>query len=269
MIEADGIHVRAGRREILIDVSFAARAGELVVIAGPNGAGKSTLVKVVSGELPPVAGYVHLNGIAVRGASAAALARHRAVLPQATTLSFPFTVHEVVRLGLLAGVAGVDAADAKTLPQRALERVDLEGFAGRYFQQLSGGEQQRVHLARVLCQVWAPVCDGQPRFLILDEPTASLDIRHQLSILALARAYARAGGGVVAVLHDLNVAAMFADRLVVLDHGRVAAEGTPRDVLTDALLDQVFGLPVRVGAAPGEGVPFILPQSVDMDRLAG
>jgi iron complex transport system ATP-binding protein len=261
--------VRAGRREILIDVSFAARAGELVVIAGPNGAGKSTLVKVVSGELQPAAGYVHLNGIAVRGASAAALARHRAVLPQATTLSFPFTVHEVVRLGLLAGVAGVDAAEAQTLPQRALERVDLEGFAGRYFQQLSGGEQQRVHLARVLCQVWAPVCDGQPRFLILDEPTASLDIRHQLSILALARAYARAGGGVVAVLHDLNVAAMFADRLVVLDHGRVAAEGTPRDVLTDALLDQVFGLPVRVGAAPGEGVPFILPQSVDMDRLAG
>src|SRR5690606_8947929 len=116
---------------------------------------------------------------------------------------------------------------------QALARVDLAGFAGRLYQELSGGEQQRVQLARVLCQVWTPVLEGQPRYLFLDEPVSSLDIRHQLIIMNIARDFARRGGAVVAILHDLNLTAMFSDRIFVMHRGRLAAGGTPQDVLTD------------------------------------
>ena len=133
----------------------------------------------------------------------------RAVLPQQTALSFPFTVREIVRLGMLDGRSGVLAGEAERLPDRALARVDLDGFAGRFYQELSGGEQQRVQLARVLCQVWAPVLEGAPRYLFLDEPVSSLDIKHQLIIMDIARDFARRGGGVVAILHDLNLTAMY------------------------------------------------------------
>ena len=137
----------------------------------------------------------------------------RAVLPQATALSFPFTVREIVRLGLIGGRSGALPGEDERLPDRALARVDLDGFAGRFYQELSGGEQQRVQLARVLCQVWAPVLDGRPRYLFLDEPVSSLDIKHQLMIMNIARDFAKRGGGVVAILHDLNLTAMYADRV--------------------------------------------------------
>ena len=144
------------------------------------------------------------------------LAAVRAVLPQATALSFPFTVREIVKLGLVGGRSGVAAGGADRLPEQALARVDLDGFSGRFYQELSGGEQQRVQLARVLCQVWAPVLDGKPRYLLLDEPVSSLDIKHQLIIMNIARDFARSGGGVIAILHDLNLTAMFADRIFVM-----------------------------------------------------
>ena len=147
------------------------------------------------------------------------------------------------------------------LPDRALARVDLDGFAGRFYQELSGGEQQRVQLARVLCQVWAPVLDGRPRYLLLDEPVSSLDIRHQLMIMNVARDFARRGGGVVAILHDLNLTAMYADRVHVMHRGRLAAAGTPSEVLSDEMIAKVFECRLKVGALPAKGMPFVLPQS--------
>ena len=136
------------------------------------------------------------------------------------------------------------------MPERALARVDLEGFAGRFYQELSGGEQQRVQLARVLCQVWAPVLDGKPRYLFLDEPVSSLDIKHQLIIMNLARDFAERGGGVVAILHDLNLTAMFADRIFVMHRGRLAAAGSPNEVLSDELISRVFECKLKVGVLP-------------------
>lgn len=259
MIEAQHITVRAGTRELLCDVSVAVQPGRLTVIIGPNGAGKSTLMKAVTGEIRPAIGEVRLDGEAIRRVGPGRLAERRAVLPQSSSLAFPFTVHEVVRLGVSRLR---DPAAVRERVAAALGRVDLGGFGGRFFQELSGGEQQRVHLARVLCQVWQPVEDGLANYLFLDEPTASLDLRHQILILDEARRFARAGGGVVAILHDLNLAALYGDHLVVIAKGRVAAEGSSQQVLTDAMLRSVFGVSLRVGAAPKDR-PFVLPHAIE------
>ncbi|MBB4000611.1 heme ABC transporter ATP-binding protein [Aureimonas pseudogalii] len=257
MIRLDDAVLAYRGRIALHPTALAFAAGELTVIAGPNGAGKSTLLKLATGEIAPSSGRVWLDGADMARLSPAAIARRRAVLPQSSALSFPFTVAEVVRLGLDAGGRGGDAAAVS----QALARVELLGFGARVYGELSGGEQQRVHLARVLCQAGTPITGEPACFLFLDEPISSLDIRHQIAVLRIAREFARAGGGVVAVLHDLNLAAGFADRLVVLAQGAVVADGPPASVLTDALVASVFRLDLRVGALPPAHIPFILPQT--------
>ncbi|TPK67273.1 MULTISPECIES: heme ABC transporter ATP-binding protein [unclassified Mesorhizobium] len=261
MIEARDVSVAIGRKGIVAGVDFEVRPGEISAIVGPNGSGKTTFLKALSGELAHT-GRIAINGRELSTITPVEAATLRAVLPQATTLSFPFTVREIVRLGLVGGRSGVLPGEDERLPERALARVDLDGFAGRFYQELSGGEQQRVQLARVLCQVWAPVLDGKPRYLFLDEPVSSLDIKHQLIIMNIARDFARRGGGVVAILHDLNLTAMYADRIFVMHRGRLAATGSPRDVLSDDLIERVFGCRLRVGVLPAGNMPFVLPQSV-------
>ena len=253
---AEDIRVVYGRREALRGASLTARAGEVTAIVGPNGSGKSTLLGAITASLP-FQGQVHLNGRDIRTMKPWDLAAQRAVLPQASRLAFPFTAIEVVRLGLQSGTAG----DRPDVPMRALARVGLSHHANRTFQELSGGEAQRVMLARVLSQVWDPVEDGLPRWLLLDEPVSSLDIAHQLQVMEIARAFARAGGGVIAVMHDLNLTALFADRVAVLAEGRRLAFGAPEEVLTDDILSRAYGCALRVSAPPPPGMPYILPQS--------
>ncbi|ESZ48392.1 iron ABC transporter [Mesorhizobium sp. L2C054A000] len=260
MIEARDVSVAMGGKRIVANVDFVARPGEIAAIVGPNGSGKTTFLKALSGDLA-FAGTVAVNGRDLTAMKPVEAATVRAVLPQAATLSFPFTVHEVVRLGLIGGRSGVLPGEDDRLPERALARVDLDGFAGRFYQELSGGEQQRVQLARVLCQVWAPVLDGKPRYLYLDEPVSSLDIKHQLIIMNIARDFARRGGGVIAILHDLNLTAMYADRIFVMHRGRLAADGSPQEVLSDDLIEKVFDCRLRVGVLPAANMPFVLPQS--------
>lgn len=260
MIEARQVCVSIGAKRIVNNVDFTMRPSTLAAIVGPNGSGKTTFLRALTGELP-YSGSVVLNGRDISTLKPWEAAGMRAVLPQATALSFPFTVREIVKLGVTGGRSGALAGEDDRLPERALARVDLEGFAGRFYQELSGGEQQRVQLARVLCQVWAPVLDGQPRYLFLDEPVSSLDIKHQLIIMNIARDFAQRGGGVVAILHDLNLAAMYADQICVMHQGRLAAAGTPEDVLNDELIEQVFGCKLRVGVLPTANVPFVLPQT--------
>lgn len=258
MLEAQDVSVAIGNKTIIAQVAFAARPGEITSIIGPNGSGKTTLLKALCNDLPH-AGRIAINGHDLKSLKPWQAASLRAVLPQSTTLSFPFTVREVVALGTTAGRSGID--DVDNLPELALEKVDLAGFAGRFYQDLSGGEQQRVQLARVLCQVWLPVLDGEPRYLLLDEPVSSLDIKHQLAIMQIARDFADAGGGVIAVLHDLNLAAMSSDRILVMRKGRAVAFGAPGDVLRDEVINPVFDCNLRVGAIPMAGAPFVLPQS--------
>ncbi|GHD08654.1 heme ABC transporter ATP-binding protein [Tianweitania populi] len=260
MIEARNVGVSLGGRAIIRDASLQAPAGKVTAIVGPNGSGKTTFLRAICGDVA-FSGTVTINGHDLGVMKPWQAASMRAVLPQSTTLSFPYTVREIVRLGLLNGRSGVRANEVEHLPEMALERVDLEGFAGRFYQELSGGEQQRVQLARVLCQVWTPVLDGMPRYLLLDEPVSSLDIRHQLVIMKIARDFAADGGGVIAILHDLNLTAMFADQVTVMRQGQVAASGAPSAVLQDELIEDVFGCALRVGAVPPAGMPFVLPQS--------
>jgi iron complex transport system ATP-binding protein len=260
MLNAKNIRVRYGRKEILKGVDFTALPGQMTAIVGPNGSGKTTLMRALTAEAD-YDGAVHLNGADIQAAKPWQLAAQRAVLPQATPLAFPFTVTEVVRLGLGGGLS---AGQDHLIPQ-ALRRVGLGGFEGRFYQELSGGEQQRVQLARVLVQVWEPMSLGAPRWLFLDEPVSALDIGHQLQVMQIARDFADAGGGVVAVMHDLNLTAMFCDRVALISQGRVLGQGAPHAVLTDALLSQAYRCTVRVNTAPppGAGV-YLLPHAASM-----
>jgi len=250
---AQEISVMLGRKQVLAGVSFTAEAGRLTAVVGPNGSGKTTLMRALTGDLP-CKGCVTLGGREIATMTPEALARRRGVLQQATALSFPFTVAEVVRIGIETRGERADA-----LVPAALAAVDLAGFSGRLYQHLSGGEQQRVQLARVLAQVWQPLDDEGARWLMLDEPVSSLDIAHQLTVMRLAADYARRGGGVIAVMHDLNLTALLADHVVLLASGEVLAQGSPAEVFTDTLLSRAYGCNLQVNTAPRDGV-WILPQ---------
>lgn len=248
------VSVQMGRRRVLHEVSLTVRAGELLAICGANGAGKSTLLKAVLGELPAT-GAVRLNTIDIARARPATLARLRAVLPQDSEVAFGFTLGEVVAMGREAG----DCAARPETDALALVAVGLQGREADDIRSLSGGERQRGQLARTLAQVWEPVGPQGPRWLMLDEPVASLDLGHQLQVMRLARSYADAGGGVVAIMHDLNLSAMFADRMAFLVAGRLAATGSPAEVMQQGLLEAAYGCRIAVNRAPPDG-PWLLPQ---------
>lgn len=261
MLDISSVTVALSGRTIISGVTCTAEAGSLTAIIGPNGSGKSTLLKAICGE-HAYSGNISLNGKNLRQQNAMSIASQRAVLPQQSSLPFPYTVREVVAMGTTAGRPGPTGAALRTLPEQALAMVDLTGFGARFYGDLSGGEQQRVQLARVLCQVWQPVLDGTPRFLFLDEPVSSLDIKHQLIVMDVAKNFANAGGGVVTVLHDLNLAAMYADKIIALSGGQMIANGSAQAVLTDSTIRTVFDTSLRVCATPSTGCPFVLPQSV-------
>jgi len=259
MITARNLTVELSGKTIVHGVSLTAKAGELTAIVGPNGSGKTTTMKALAGELPS-RGDITINGHDLKALEPWQLAVKRAVLPQAASIAFPFTVREIVRMGLTVG-PNRHAERIDAITAAALDAVDLSGFAGRLYQELSGGEQQRVQLARVLSQIWEPVLDGEPCFLLLDEPVSALDIRHQLTIMTLARRYCEGGGGVIAVMHDLNLTAMFADHMVMMKGGRIERAGPPAEVMTDDAMETVFGCRMRINGVPAGGVPFVLPHT--------
>ena len=244
MLNVKNINVDYGRRRILHDVSFAAQPGEVTCVIGPNGSGKSTLLKAISG-LNPYKGSITLNGQELSSIAADRLAGMRGVLPQSSNLSFPLTVFEIVRLGALSGLQG-DPQRMNSTIDEALSGLGLAGFGPRLYQELSGGEQQRVQLARVLCQIGTATRKGQPNFLLLDEPTSSLDMRHQLTVMNAARNFAARGGSVIAIMHDLNLAASYADHMVLIENGRVVSEGPPASVLNEPDLRRVYDVPLEV-----------------------
>lgn len=257
MLEARDLTLHLGRTPVLQGVRLNARHGEVTIIVGPNGSGKTSTLKALTGELG-FSGTVKMHGRDITAMRPAELAGVRAVLPQKTRMAFPFNVREVVQMGLIAGLD----AGRSTLPDAALARVGLAGFGPRFYHELSGGEQQRVQLARTLVQVWKPVVDGVSCWLFLDEPVAALDIAHQLQVMETARDFAARGGGVLAVMHDLNLTAMFAHSVALMEAGRVAIQGAPHEVLTDTHLSRAYGCPVRINTPPTDTVmPYLLPQA--------
>jgi iron complex transport system ATP-binding protein len=262
MLEARRATYAVNGKRLVEDVDLMLVPGGVVAVVGPNGAGKSTLLRLFAGELAPTAGTVLLDGRPLRSLPPLELARRRAVVPQATALSFPFTVIEVVLLGTTVPGFNVDDPRAEQAAHTAIRAVGLSGFEDRLFTQLSGGERQRVHIARALCQLaTARRATSEAAALLLDEPTASLDLAHQGVVLGEARRQAAAGRAVLTILHDLNLAAAYADELVVMSRGHIAARGSPAEVLRDDLLSEVYACRVRTNATPANGAPFVLPHA--------
>ncbi|MDA9508185.1 iron ABC transporter [Bradyrhizobium sp. CCBAU 11386] len=256
VIEARHLSKRAGRARLLDGVSLTAAAGEMVAIIGPNGAGKSTLLRLLSGDLRPSEGEVRLKQRDIHSFTPRELAARRAMLSQHINVTFPFTVEEMV----LMGVGDRSRRDAGALVDAALDEVGLAHFRERQLPTLSGGEQQRAHFARVLVQLACGEAEHGPGLLLLDEPTSSLDLRHQIDLVEAARRRAASGTAVIAILHDLNLAIRFADRLVVLSGGKLAADGPRADVITRETIRDIFEIDAVVHQA--DGVPYVLPQSM-------
>ena len=270
MLSADGIKVVRDGTTLLVGADIRVEPGETVALIGPNGAGKSTLLHVLSGAVVADAGDVRLDQAALSYWSPAALARRRAVLPQAPVLGFPLSAGEVVALGCSPWAGTRDAAHDRHIVAEALAECDVTHLAERPYTRLSGGERQRVQLARVLAQVWPSPTerDNGARYLLLDEPTNNLDLAHQLRIAATARRFARRGHGVLAVLHDPNLAAQYADRIVVLVAGRVLTEGAPETIVTEETMSAAFGVRTVCREHPVTGRPYMLPLPEDTDPSA-
>ncbi|MFK4851038.1 heme ABC transporter ATP-binding protein [Microbacterium sp. ZW T6_19] len=248
-----GVTVRVGEgREILAGVSIEVRAGEVHALVGPNGAGKSTLFGVLAGDVSPAEGVVELDGAPIGGIRPRELARRRAVLLQENTVTFPFTAAQVVRMGRApwAHTAAGDDDDDDEIVFSAMTATEVLPLADRAVTSLSGGERARVALARVLAQ--------RTGILLLDEPSAALDLKHHEDVMRLIRTQADAGTAVAIVLHDLNAALAHADRVTLLADGRVAATGAPAEVLTAARIEEVYGQAVDLFPHPGTGVPLVV-----------
>jgi iron complex transport system ATP-binding protein len=253
MLQARDLAVRRGQNTVLADIDLQLRPGELLGVLGPNGAGKSTLLGALAGELAAAHGQVLLDDRPLDDWPGPERARRLAVLPQSSTLNFAFRVEEVVAMGRLPHASG-RRRDAEIVVE-ALRAADATHLSGRNYLQLSGGERQRVHLARVLAQLWP---GGAGQSLLLDEPTSMLDPLHQHITLQATRRFAEQGAAVLVVLHDLNLAARYCDRLLLLEGGRSHVLGTPDEVLRAEPLRAVFGLEVLVQRHPERGHPLIV-----------
>lgn len=250
-LEAKNIVFEVPEKTILDGVSVVINHGTVVALVGPNGAGKSTLLSVLAGDESPTTGQVYLDGKRLHDHKLAHLARKRAVLLQEQKLSFPFQVIDVVLMGRAPWRGRPEEDQDETVVANAIDVGEVAHLTTRMFPTLSGGEKARVSFARVLAQ--------QTKIIMLDEPTAALDIRHQEAVLAHARVEAANGAAVVVVLHDLSLAAAYADQVVVLQEGRIAGAGTPREVFTSELLTDVYRYPIDVIDHPSTGELIVLP----------
>ena len=256
LIKAKNITVQINSKKLLDDVSVEMRGGEILAVLGPNGAGKSTLRKILCGDLIPTSGEVSMNGKPLAEWSLPERAKSRAVLPQDSSLNFPFTVLEVVLMGRAPHVSGAETAKDYEIARLALAAVEESNLAERLYPTLSGGERQRVQLARVLAQIWEKT--ENPRCLLLDEPTSNLDLAHQHQTLKLAEKFARENVAVLVILHDLNLAAQYADRILLLKNGAMTAFGTPAEILTTATVAATFDVAVSVIGHPHFDCPLIV-----------
>ncbi|TPG81232.1 heme ABC transporter ATP-binding protein [Pseudomonas mandelii] len=253
MLRTQNLQIRRGRKIVLTDITLELKPGEVLGVLGPNGAGKSTLLGALCGEFQAHHGSVWLDERELSDWTGTARAQRLAVLPQVSTLDFAFRVEEVVGMGRLPHQSGRVRDDE--IVAAALHAADAGHLSGRSYLALSGGERQRVHLARVLAQLW-PGEAGQT--LLLDEPTSMLDPLHQHTTLQAVREFANRGAAVLVILHDLNLAARYCDRLLLLEGGRPVALDTPEQVLRPEPLKAVFGLEVLVQQHPERGHPLII-----------
>jgi iron complex transport system ATP-binding protein len=247
MLTANDITFSVGNKALVSNISLTFEPGKLHLIIGPNGAGKSTLIKIVARLLRPQTGVIEYEGVDVRDAAESDLARRRAVLSQAVEVAFPLSVREVVMMGRYPHFGGHPAPTDENIVDELMSFFDVTEFRDRNYQTLSGGERQRVNFARVLAQLWRPEPANDSasgsRLLFLDEPLTFLDIRHQIDFMKKVRQFTNASDVVtIGVVHDLNLAARFADQVVMLNGGRVVATGSASAVLTRENIRSVFAV---------------------------
>ena len=267
VLQIDSLTVWRARREVLTDVSFRVRGGEVTVVVGPNGCGKTTLLQAVTGELPARAGRIHLMGTPLAGWKPSELARCRAALPQTSQLGFDFPAREVVLMGRTPWQHTAARQRDRAIVAEVMARLGVDPLADRSYLRLSGGERQRVQLARVFAQQWNNLSAAEPCLLLLDEPINQLDLRHQLEVIDLLRWSAAQGAAVVVVLHDLSWVRRLADRCVVLHDGRVQASDTPQIALRPEVLQQVFG--VSGNWIPAEPSPLLNARATTGGKILG
>ncbi|MCL9773876.1 heme ABC transporter ATP-binding protein [Vibrio methylphosphonaticus] len=254
-ISASNISVKFAHTTVLDNVSINLKPGEVTALLGPNGAGKSTLLKVLSGEIKTQAN-IHYFGHSRDTWTPSKLAMHLGLVSQHSTLSFPFLASEVVELGAIP--LKLPNRDIKALAKHYLNTVDMLPLASRAYPSLSGGEKQRIHFARVLSQLHHA---KRQAILMLDEPTSALDLAHQHQTLTLARELAtQRNAAVVIVLHDLNLAAQYSDRIVVLNKQRIVADGSPQEAITRQMISDVYGYDSIITKHPTKGFPLVLSQ---------
>ena len=259
---ARDVSFRVGGRTLLKPSNLHVDAGEVLCVLGPNGAGKSTLMRLLTGQVSPATGDVAYNGRSTKTLSVQELALRRSVLSQETRLDFAFSAEEVVMMGRSAH-SHLGRERDERIVQEAMQRVGVSHLARQAYTSLSGGERQRVQFSRVMAQIWEDGSQDEPKYLLLDEPVSALDIKYQHRTLEIAQALAHEQGiGVFAILHDLNLAAWYADRLALICDGEIVAVGEPTAVLEAATISRVFGVGVTVSSHPMRSeIPWVVTPS--------
>lgn len=241
-IEIQSLSITVNKKTLLNTIDLTLQPNELTILIGPNGAGKSTLLKACSGDITPTTGQILINQKATHSLRPIELAKIRAVMTQSYEIGFNFTVNEIVAMGCFTYEEKISQQKKQNIVTEVMQFMEISHLAERNFMTLSGGEQQRSQLARVLAQLWHPYQQDEARYLLLDEPTSSLDIFHQYHVLSLAKALTKRNIGVLAVIHDLSLAASFADQLVLIKQGEIATQGKPENVLQRQHLAEVYGI---------------------------
>lgn len=257
MLSTENISYHIGAKKILENVSLRFLPGCFNIILGPNGSGKSTFLNIISGELTGREGNVFYDNKNIASLKKTTLSQYRAVMSQQPELHFPLLVEEVIMMGRYPHFEFNPGKKDYAVCKEVIERMNLQSFTERNYLTLSGGEKQRVHFARVLAQVWEKPADGSTRYLLLDEPLNNLDISYQQEFLQVAASFVKDGVVLVAVLHDINLAAQYGDRLFFFKEGNMVAEGTPAETITTPLLKNIFDISPAVIKNPATGAPLI------------
>jgi iron complex transport system ATP-binding protein len=257
MLRTESISYSIGKKTILAGISAEFHPGEFNMILGPNGSGKSSFLKIFSGEVHASEGNVFYGVKKIREIKTDELAKYRAVMSQQPELSFPLTVDEVVMMGRYPHFNFNPNKKDIAICEAVMERMNLSPFKERNYLTLSGGEKQRVQFARVLAQIWEQPAEGT-RYLFLDEPLTSLDINYQQEFLQVAREFTKKDTVLVAVMHDINLATQYADRLFFLKQGELIAHGRPKEILNEALIKKVFDVDITIINNPLTNNPLVV-----------